>query len=160
MDTLGKRIKNMGMAILHWLLADVAAMVSFYVQFAFSKKVEPSGGLFGGWVYDINIPMYFLGFLLFAACYFLIWKYFLSKDWIGYDHCHWVWKAGFVFLAGMNQILLFYGWIVAIIFAWGFFGWLADIRQKWVFQGIFVYLAYVVAFPIAYLEIKKKGRPK
>lgn len=111
--------------MLHWLLAEIVALLAFLVQISYSIDADPSMAEYflSGETYKANVPLFILGMLILFGGYFLVWKLWLYRDWIDLKNAAKGWKIAAIVLEYANFLIMFCMFFLVMVFTlnWGDF---------------------------------------
>lgn len=158
METAKDALRNLGKALLGWLLSCAGAFLFFWLQFAGSEMTDVSTGGSGflpSWYWDVNMINFTLGAVLSIVCLTAVWMLLLrgtlrtaftqKKRWIV------LWFALMLLALFAKFMLFFIGMWLTIQF-------LDTPYPEWTFGFIFVYIGYALLLAVS--EIIRAVRRK
>lgn len=147
---------NLLYTMLHWFFVDLLAFLSFNIMLGFSKDLTPDmeDGLYMVKAFAVNIPVYIIGFIVFFAGYYFIWKLWLLEDRNNFKGSKKIWRVLKVIVEVLTMIAIFliFFLVEVISLGWGYF----EPSSRWADYSIVVIIIAMVVMPLVLFKKKEK----
>ena len=142
--------------IFHWIIADAACALGFFVQFSLPVDPYPDveATIFMQKIYHLNIPMFIFGTAVLLVAYFLVWKLWLVEDWTFFKGKSGGWIFAGIMVEAVNLVGIFLLYYAAMVLSlsWGVFG----EGYQWVDYCIIPILVIVILLPLWFFRKRKE----